>query len=226
MAQISEFLPQKSGELHFHFRIPPLGFEDYKRGSRLVFQDWSKRNRLPSRRFMLACVVIGFGLGFALTAELPGRILHDPILVAQLALNSYEGEYVFQGWSLLGLAILIFLWGMVALWQILWSRHLRLLRWIHGSSRSLASEHELMLYDDCVVSNSSADHRIVPWNAVDDLIHDRGMWFLVIDRIAFYWIPDRLVADRTAFEAFVHQRVMAERSESPPTSPRSPSASP
>jgi hypothetical protein len=145
-------------------------------------------------------VALGAFCGVVFSGRLPGgRPIGDPILV----LSSHGGEYVIEECGLLGLAVLLFLSGAgITRWPNGRMR-MKLLRYVYRASRGATSEYDLLLYEDRLISHSIFGSQTLSWSMITDLVRERDLWFLVSDKTSFYGIPDHLLGNRAAFQAFV-----------------------
>lgn len=198
------------GQVAYTLDVPALSLDDYVRMQRLLLRpDLKSASRIARKRpgrlrnwKTWIWVVIGGLLGWAAaachwTAEL------------WIGVEDSDAGWLFGGAGVillaLGLMVISVFFGVFYLSQ---TQRL-LLSDIHAAGGGLFGAHQLQFGEGGILLHNASRTAIVPWSVITEIVADKGVTFIIADRISAYWLPESLLAampDRAEFMRYLEQQ--------------------
>ncbi|QEI08700.1 YcxB family protein [Pigmentiphaga aceris] len=198
------------GKVAYTLNVPALSFDDYVRMQRLLLRPDLKSASCIARKRSgriwnwktWILVVIGGSLGWAAGA-------YDLSAELWIGVEDSDAGWLFGGLSVillaLGLMLLSVFFGVFYLSQ---TQRL-LLGDIHAAGGGLFGAHQLQFGDGGILLHNASRSSIVPWSVITEIVADKGVTFIIADRISAYWLPESLLAampDRDDFMRYLEQQ--------------------
>ncbi|WP_338664386.1 hypothetical protein VQH23_04300 [Pararoseomonas sp. SCSIO 73927] len=193
-----------AGPPRYALQVPALGAADYARLQAVVMRPAAAR---PDwlRRFLglAASCLVGGAAGYLAAAW---------ELSAEMWVASGRDGWA---WSLDGLGIVLAILGgvlatLLALGATVLSRQRRAIRVLHAAGGEIFGAHELLLGEEGLLWRNPSRTLLVPWSRLTGAVREKGMLFLVADRVSAFWLPEALIAahpDRAGLEALLRRHV-------------------
>ena len=198
------------GKVAYTLDVPALSLEDYVRMQRLLLRpDLKSASRTARKRRgrfwnwqTWVWVAIGGALGWAASA-------YDLTAELWIGVADTDVSWLFGGLGVtllaLGLLVISVFFGVFYLSQ---TQRL-LLSDIHAAGGELFGAHQLHFGEGGILLQNTSRSAIVPWSAITEIVADKGVTFIIADRISAYWLPESLLAampDRAEFMHYLEQQ--------------------
>ena len=205
-SQQSELFDGDIGEVKYRFNVPGLSFTDYLRGSGITLRPLRKRR---SKYFPLLVAVIALTVMFGLLT-LVGAMLtqFDITLYMTIFQGGDETDVNFRhSWWDIGVIMLFlyaFFLGYFALYLHFFRRGRSFQRKVYRSNRSTETGYYLELGEHGLRSKTNNGVSCFKWDSVTGFTTHKGMSFISLFAVSFFWLPDDLDGyDRDAVAAFI-----------------------
>ena len=198
------------GKVAYTLDVPALSLDDYVKMQRLLLRpDLKSASRIARpRRGRLwnwktwILVAIGGTLGWAAAAY---------NLTAELWIGVEDTD---AGWLFGGLGVILLALGLMLISVFFGVFYLSqtqrlLLSDIHAAGGDLFGAHKLHFGEGGILLQNASRSSIVPWSVITEIVEDKGVTFIIADRISAYWLPESMLAempDRADFMRYLEQQ--------------------
>ncbi len=200
------------GAVAYTLQVPALSLDDYVRMQRLLLRPELKStpalnaaSRRPNKFLSwktLIWIVIGGLVGWAAgvngwTAEL------------WIGIEDTDAGWLIGGKGVIMLAFLLMLISVFFGVMYLSRAQRSVLRDIHAAGGELFGAHELYFGEGGILLQNASRSSIVPWSVITEIVEDKGVTFIIADRISAYWLPESMLAampDRAEFMRYLEQQ--------------------
>lgn len=202
----------KLGAVAYTLQVPALSLDHYVLMQRLLLRPDLKVNAASTakakraNRFLnwktLIWIVIGALVGWAAgvngwTAEL------------WVGIEDTDAGWLLSGKGVVMLAFLLMLVSVFFGVMYLSRAQRNLLRDIHSAGGDLFGAHQLHFGEGGILLQNASRSAIVPWSVITEIVADKGVTFIIADRISAYWLPESMLAampDRAEFMRYLEQQ--------------------
>lgn len=200
------------GAVAYTLQVPALSLDDYVRMQRLLLRPDLNVNAASTartkraNRFLswktLVWIVIGGLVGWAAgvngwTAEL------------WIGIEDTDAGWLLGGKAVIVLAFLLMLVSVFFGVMYLSRAQRSLLRDIHGAGGGLFGAHDLYFGEGGILLQNASRSALVPWSVITEIVADKGVTFIIADRISAYSLPESLLAampDRAEFMHYLERK--------------------
>lgn len=199
-------------DVRFRIVIPAgsLSFKDYVKGNRMILALGLRR--VPLR---ICSMIIGIILGVASITGFRWMLEYSDLRFVAAGWHGNTEEYFFfvNDLSALSLFLQLFLAGAIVTSILIRCWNYKLYRVRYRSSNSINAGYWLELMECGICAVSLADdgmqtwRNFTGWGNVVDVIHGKGVDFIVCQAGSFLWIPTALEESlRSEVMAFIEQK--------------------
>lgn len=198
------------GEVKYRFNVPGLSFAYYLQGSGITLRPLRKRR---SKYFPLLVAIIALAVTFGLL-ELVSIMLTQFDITLYMTIFQGSGEAdlnVHYRWWNIGVIVLFFyafLLGYFVLYLRFFRRGRDFQRKVYHSSRSTETGYYLELGEYGLRSKTDSGVSCFKWSSVTGFTAHKGMSFISLFSVSFFWLPDDLEGyDRDAVADFIKDKL-------------------
>ncbi|WP_159567720.1 YcxB family protein [Budvicia diplopodorum] len=198
------------GPVKYAFSVPALSLADYCRGSRITLSSlYKKRSNL--RRALTLCVIFAATIGlFALIDMIFNRFGISLYMTLFQADSEAESGFQLYWWniSVVALFLYAFLIGYFVMFSMVFRRSQHFQKQFYLNGQSTVSGYYLEIGESGIRSKAENGTASFKWDSVTGITRHKGMTFISIHSISFFWIPDSLEGyDCDAVTAFIKSKL-------------------